>query len=1359
MTVVIELAARFVIEGRSPVDPLSAGPTMSLSQLLKPSLDDSKVELQLLLNVITEIFCGLDAAGNVTFCNHAFLKLTQYGTEEIIGKNLDELLRHKSSNETPDASKECTFGKVLSTHQEIHIAGEVFWRKDGTTFSAEYWCRPLQLRSSRTEYVLTIHDITERSRREEELRRSQDCLAESQRLSHIGSWSWKTDQREFVFWSEEHYRIFGMEPRSGRMGFEESMERLHPEDAAIFRNLVKESIATKKGFEADHRILLPDGSMRNIHSIGRPLIDEAGKVAEFVGTTTEITDRKRAEKELRLAQFSLEHTSGAVSWVDPNGRFVYVNQEVCDSLGYSREELLSLSVSEIAPLLNMEKWKQLWQDLKVRGSKCLETTNRSKQGRFFPVEVNATYLQFDGEEFVFAFVRDITERKKAEDRLRKLSRAVEQSPAIVVITDTQGTIEYVNSKFTQVTGYTAEEAIGRNPRILNSGIQSAAVYRELWGTVLGGGEWRGEFGNKKKNGEIYWESACIVPISDSSGAITHFLALKEDITERKKAEEKLRLMQFSLQHCSDAVLWINAKAGIDYVNEAACRALERSHEELLSLSIPDIDPLFPTDRWPWFWHELTTHDTMIFETQHRTKQGRIFPVEVNASYLKLDGREYGCCFVRDISERKRGEEKVRESNELVRLVLDSVPEAVYGIDMEGNCTFCNPACLRLLGYDEPAQLYGKNMHDVMHHTRKDGTHYPVEECHIYEAFRRGLGTHIDDEVIWRRDGTNFAAEYWSHPIVQEGKKIGAVVTFVNITERKQVEEAVRESERRYRLLFERNLAGVFRTTMEGLILECNQAAARMFGCASSEEVLGTSIVDVYQTISDREAFLKQLKNEKYVTNYEVNYRRTNGDSAWAMLNATVVADDSGKNSFIEGTFVDITERKVAEQQIQSLAYFDALTGLPNRTLLRDRLSQALAHARRNNCKVALFFLDLDRFKNINDSLGHSVGDLLLKSVAERLKAWGRAQDTIARLGGDEFLVVVNNIKHITDAAVAAQRLMDGLTAEMVIQGHSLSVSCSLGISIYPEHGADSEALIKHADAAMYTAKDSGRNNFQFFTADMNAQAVERLNLENNLRTALDKKELFLMYQPQMDIKSRKIVGVEALLRWQHPEMGLVPPDEFIRIAESSGLIVSIGEWVLRAACSQARKWQDEGLAAVSVAVNVSAVQFRREGFSELVRQVLLDTGLAPQHLELEVTESLLLSSADVTFAVLQELKDMGLSLAIDDFGTGYSSLSYLKRFPVSKLKVDRSFVRDVALNPDDAAITAAIISMARSLNLKVIAEGVEDEAQMSFLQAHHCDEIQGYYFSKPLGADAVAEKLRAEHSQALVKSQAGGNQS
>ncbi len=446
--------------------------------------------------------------------------------------------------------------------------------------------------------------------------------------------------------------------------------------------------------------------------------------------------------------------------------------------------------------------------------------------------------------------------------------------------------------------------------------------------------------------------------------------------------------------------------------------------------------------------------------------------------------------------------------------------------------------------------------------------------------------------------------------------------------------------------------------------------------------------------------------------------------------------------------------KPPRNKVQYLAYYDALTGLSNRTLLRDRLSKALASARRQDEKVALLFLDLDRFKDINDSLGHSVGDLLLQDVAQRLKKWAREQDTVARLSGDEFLIVLTKVKDISDAAVAAERLMDAMTTEFDIQGHSLGITCSLGISIFPEHGADAETLIKNADAAMYCSKDCGRNNYRFFTEDMNARVMERLTLERSLRLALEKKELFLVYQPQMDIGTGRTIGLEALLRWQHPELGLVPPDKFIRIAENSGLIIPIGEWVLRSACSQARQWQDEGLLAVPVAVNVSAVQFRQEGFRELIGKVLQETRLASQYLELELTESLLLSNAHVTFSVLQELRAMGLKLAIDDFGTGYSSLSYLKQFPVSKLKIDRSFVRDVAVNPDDAAITAAIIAMAKNLSLKVIAEGVENEAQMSFLRLHQCDEIQGYYFSKPLAADEVADRLRADYPEVQIRAQA-----
>ncbi len=562
---------------------------------------------------------------------------------------------------------------------------------------------------------------------------------------------------------------------------------------------------------------------------------------------------------------------------------------------------------------------------------------------------------------------------------------------------------------------------------------------------------------------------------------------------------------------------------------------------------------------------------------------------------------------------------------------------------------------------------------------------------------------------------------------------------------------LRRAEERYRAIFEDAVIGIFQITPEGRPLGVNRALAEMHGYESPEEFLA-EISNVAEQLFVDPARMRELERaleeQGTVRGAEVSVYRRDHSKKWTLWNMRAVRDAQGEATIYEGMVEDVTDRKVAEERIQFLAYYDALTGLPNRTLLHDRLAKALASARRRHGKVALLFLDLDRFKIINDSLGHTFGDLLLQSVAERLKNFARAQDTVARIGGDEFVVALTCITDPHDAAVAAERFMDAMIPEFQIQGRSFTVTCSVGISIYPDHGSDTETLIKNADAAMYCAKESGRSAFRFFTDEMNAQVVERLTLEHALRLALDRKEFFLVYQPQLEISTGRIVGLEALIRWHHPEWGLIQPDRFIQVAEHSGLIVPIGEWVLRTACSTARNWQEQGLPAIPVAVNVSAVQFRQEQFADVVKRALEDTGLRAEFLELELTESLLLSEADLQLPRLRNLKAMGLKLAIDDFGTGYSSLSYLRQFSVDKLKIDRSFINDVAVNSDSAAIAGAIINMAKGLNLRVIAEGVETEAQMALLRAHHCDEIQGYYFSRPLAADQIPEMLRGTRSLA-----------
>jgi diguanylate cyclase (GGDEF)-like protein len=433
-----------------------------------------------------------------------------------------------------------------------------------------------------------------------------------------------------------------------------------------------------------------------------------------------------------------------------------------------------------------------------------------------------------------------------------------------------------------------------------------------------------------------------------------------------------------------------------------------------------------------------------------------------------------------------------------------------------------------------------------------------------------------------------------------------------------------------------------------------------------------------------------------------------------------------------------------------LAQHDAVTNLPNRLVLKDRVSQAISLARRRKTATAVVFLDLDRFKYINDSLGHAIGDRLLQSVALRLVGSVRDSDTVTRQGGDEFVILLSEIAHSQDAAKSAKRILHSLTAPHFIGAHELHIDGSIGISVYPMDGEDAETLIKNADTAMYHAKENGRNNFQYFTAEMNVKVVARQSLEASLRRALEREEFLLHYQPKVNLNTGEITSVEALIRWQHPDRGLVSPAEFVPIAEDSGLILPIGRWVLREACRQARAWQDAGLPPIPTAVNVSYAEFRKPSFVEGVQTTLKETGLEARYLELELTEGVLMDDAKFTASVLQELKGMGIRLAADDFGTGYSSLSYLREFPIDILKIDRSFINQITADCDGSTIVDAIISMGKSLKHVVVAEGIETQEQRAYLQAHHCQEGQGYLFSRPLPAAQFAVLLQTGITEALV---------
>lgn len=541
---------------------------------------------------------------------------------------------------------------------------------------------------------------------------------------------------------------------------------------------------------------------------------------------------------------------------------------------------------------------------------------------------------------------------------------------------------------------------------------------------------------------------------------------------------------------------------------------------------------------------------------------------------------------------------------------------------------------------------------------------------------------------------------------------------------------------------------VLSTDISGNVTYLNVVAEAMTGWPCKEAV-GHALTEVFQIIdgatrrpSPNPMELAIQQNRAVGLSANCILIRRDGHECAIEDCAAPIHDRDGQVTGAVIVFHDVSMARAMVIEMSHLAQHDVLTDLPNRLLLNDRLAQAISLARRNQNQVAVLFLDLDGFKHINDSLGHAIGDKLLQSVAARLSACVRKSDTVSRQGGDEFVILLSEVGHAADAAVSATKILTELKRAHTIGEHHFHVTASIGISTYPENGEDAETLTKNADTAMYHAKEYGRDNYQFFQKEMNLQAVERQSLEGQLRYVLERGELSVHYQPKISLKTGVITGVETLVRWQHPERGLLLPGQFLAIAEDSGLILGIGRWVLREACRQTRVWLDAGLQAVPVAVNISPLEFRSEYFFEVVRAALDNTRLDPKYLELELTETVLMRDAESTASALEQLKAMGVRVSIDDFGTGYSSLSYLTRFPIDAMKLDQSFVHDIITSSDDAILVNAIISMAKGLKHRVIAEGVETQEQLAFLQAAGCDEGQGYYFSRPMVSHQFAKLLQ-----------------
>ncbi len=684
---------------------------------------------------------------------------------------------------------------------------------------------------------------------------------------------------------------------------------------------------------------------------------------------------------------------------------------------------------------------------------------------------------------------------------------------------------------------------------------------------------------------------------------------------------------------------------------------------------------------------------------------------------------------------------------LLAAIINELPELVYAKDTGGRFLAANDAVALDVGLERAADLIGKTDFDLFPLDVAQGF-FDVEQ-HIIAS-----GEPMIDMEERRTDAAG--APKWmlttKMPMRDDhGKIVGLIGVARDITERKLAEQDWKTERALYRAMIDQVPDYLFVKDSDSRFVVVNRAVAADLGLQPDDlmgktdfelhrrELAGKFFADEQKVISTGEPLLNL---EEFVIN-------PSGKKQWLSTSKVPLRDEANEIIGIVGICRNINERKHAEDQIRFMALHDVLTGLPNRSLLMDRLTQALLHAERSHTGATVIFIDLDNFKLVNDSLGHNAGDALLKVMAERMVGCVRATDTVARLGGDEFVVLlIGQPESPLPASAVLDKIRAAVTAPVSIEGRLFHVTCSIGVAKFPEDGTDPETLLMNADVAMYKAKENGRDNFQFYTTEMNDAAIERRMLQEGLSEAIENDEFEIAYQPQVDLHTGAVFAVEALARWRHPTLGVILPSKFIPLAEDSGLIVPLGDWVLREACRQNKAWQDAGIRPISVCVNVSARQFREKNWVKRVTDALRETGLNPKYLELELTESMLMHDVPAAIASMRELGALGVHFSIDDFGTGYSSLSALKSFPVARLKIDQSFVRNLGGDANDRKIARAVISLGRKLNMKVIAEGVETDEQLAFLQESECDEIQGYHFSKPVGSEAVEAILRKQTATA-----------
>jgi diguanylate cyclase (GGDEF)-like protein/PAS domain S-box-containing protein len=1085
----------------------------------------------------------------------------------------------------------------------------------------------------------------------------------------------------------------------------------------------------------------------------------------------DITERRRQADEvtrlLREQEAILGTASIGIVFVKER-RIVRCNRRYEEMYGYGPGEMDGQPTSILyAGSADFEQGGGVY-DVLSRGqtSRRIELRRRKDGSTFWNRADGRAVDPQDAHKGSVWIVEDITEERKAADELQRVL-AEQQALLNNVVVGIQFTRERktvrCNRRFEEMFGYAPGAAVGAPTRDVYF---TDAEYEEMarnYDELDQGRTHAREAWVRRQDGSGFWcrvSGRAVQPGDRAKG----YVWLLEDITERKRADEALH----RLLREQDAVLE-NALAGIIFVRDRRIVRCNRRFEEIFGYDAGELINqstrfMFASDDQydaggDAVYETVWRGETQQLRRQHVRKGGALIWCTISGRAVQTGDPSQGSVWLfEDITQQHEAEERIERALAEQELILDN---ATVGIAFVRDRIIqrCNRFLEEMVGAG-PGELVGESSSVLF----ADSDDWERAGSLAFLTTAPG-GTHDAEWRFKRRDGTTFRCRTRGRRIDVGDEIQEWIWSFEDVTAERVADQRVQRALAEQELILDNATVGIA-FVRNRTYQRCNPRFEQMFGYGPAE-LIGQSTRSIYCTPEeyDRDGGWYDEMHDGRSVSSERQYRRKDGSVFWCKLVGKaidpahpregtiwiyddVTAEHAARASLeasrdaLERAVADRTaELEQAKARAQHLADHDALTGLPNRRLLEDRLTQALALSQRNRKQTAVMFIDLDRFKPINDSLGHAAGDVLLKEVSQRLVNQLRVGDTICRIGGDEFVVVLPEIKRSSDVAQVAQKVIEHVSQPAVLDARELAVTCSIGIAVFPDDGRDAETLIRNADAAMYHAKELGRANYQFFTEQMNQAASRRLALETDLRRAIGKDELRLHYQRIVEAKSGRVVGHEALVRWQHPERGLVPPGEFIQIAEESGLILRIGEWVLREACRWATfigAHSHEG-GGLQIAVNLSPRQFNDPKLAQMVAQALKESGLPPRLLELEITETLAMQHTDITLTTLKRLKKLGVSIAIDDFGTGYSSLAYLKRFPVDKVKIDRTFVAEAPKDREEGAIVSAIVALAHALDIEVIAEGVENDAQRTFLQRCGCDYIQGYLIGRPADSDTAAK--------------------